>query len=199
MIFTFGPTGSFGYCSAAPEEERKLGWWSNWRQPNIPDGNIVDVEDIRKQLHERHGTWRDPVIQRIIKQMTTDRIYPIWTTPDLPNWGESGAVLLGDAAHTLQATSGQGAGQALEDSVTFSLLLSHYIRKAEGVGSDLTIEAAIELAVKGLYEIRHSRVSVIRSRARNLYLSKRTINNTVMEYMYYCFIYLWTKFPIIGE
>lgn len=199
MVFTFGPTGSFGYCCAAPLPQRKLGWWSNWGTPNVPDRNVVDTEEIRKQLQERHGTWKDPVIQSIIEKMTTDRVYPIWTTPNLPHWGETGAVLLGDAAHTLQATSGQGAGQALEDSVTFSLLLSHYVTKAETSGSDFTVEEGIKLSAKGLYEIRNPRFATIRARARNLYVTKKRVNNIIVEYMFYCFIYLWTNFPIIGE
>lgn len=200
MVFTFGPTGSFGYCCAAPVPQRKLGWWSNWGSPNVPDRNVVEPEEIRRQLQERHGTWKDPVIRTIIEKMSTDRVYPIWTTPTLPHWGgESGAVLLGDAAHTLQATSGQGAGQALEDSVTFSLLLSHYIAEAETAGSDLTVETAVTLAAKGLYEIRNPRVATIRSRARNLYLTNKRINNIIVEHLFYCFIYLWTNFPIIGK
>ncbi|XTI86832.1 FAD/NAD(P)-binding domain-containing protein [Cenococcum geophilum] len=199
MVFTFGPAGSFGYCSAAPLKQRTLSWWSNWGSPNIPDGNVMDVEDIRRQLQERHGTWKDPVIQRIIKEITTDRIYPVWTTPYLPHWGQRGAVLLGDAAHALRAMSGQGAGQALEDSVTFCLLLSHYITKAETAGSDLTVKEGIELTAKGLYEIRSPRVAFVRDRSRRMYFTKKRINNVVVEYMWYVFIYLCTKFSMIGE
>ncbi|RYO85715.1 hypothetical protein DL766_008976 [Monosporascus sp. MC13-8B] len=114
IVFTLGPTGSFGYCSAAPESQRKLGWWSNWGTPDIPDGNVVNSEKIRRQLRDRHGTWKDPVIQYIIKNMTTDRVYPIWTTPDLPHWGERGAVLLGDAAHMkLETGDPSGGGDPL--------------------------------------------------------------------------------------
>lgn len=199
MVFTFGPTGSFGYCSAAPQSQRKLGWWSNWGTPEIPDGNVVDPEEIRRQLKGRHGTWDDPVIRNIIEKMNTDRVYPIWTTPDLPHWGGRGAVLLGDAAHTLPATSGQGAGQALEDSVVFSLLLAHFITKVEAAGSDLNADEAVELSIKGLYEIRHPRVATIKARSRNLYVTSKKINNVVFEYMYYLFIYLWTNYPVLGE
>ena len=199
MVFTFGPTGSFGYCCAAPVARRVLGWWSNWGVPDVPTTNYVDQEDVRRQLRERHGTWADPIIRTIIEKMTTSRIYPIWTTPDLPHWGESGAVLLGDAAHTLQATSGQGAAQALEDSVTFSLLLSHYVEKSSAIGSEMATTSAIELAAKGLYEIRHPRVASIKAQARSIYLAKEQINNILFEYIYYCFIYLWTNFPIVGE
>ena len=198
MVFTFGPTGSFGYCSAAPESQRKLGWWSNWGTLGVPDGNVVDSEEIRTQLRQRHGTWKDPVIQHIIENMTTDRIYPIWTTPDLPHWGQRGALLIGDAAHTLPATSGNGAGQALEDSVTFSLLLSHYINKVDSPGDSFTLQEAIELSSKGLYEIRHPRVATIRARSRNLYLTNRKIDSIIIEYFYYCFIYIWTHFPMLS-
>ena len=199
MVFTFGPTGSLGYCCVSSLPQQKLGWWSNWGSPNVPDRNVMDTEEIRRQLQERHGTWKDPVIQSIIEQMTTNRVYPIWTTPNLPYWGVAGAVLLGDAAHTLQATSGQGAGQALEDSVTFSLLLSHYITKVETAGSDLIVEEGIKLATEGLYEIRNPRVATIKARARNIYITNKRINNIIVEYLFYCFIYLWTNFPVIGN
>jgi len=84
MVFTFGPSGSFGYCSAAPEEKRLVGWWSNWRLADILESNLVDPEEVHKQLSERHVSWKDPVIQEIIAAMSTDLIYPIWTTPELP-------------------------------------------------------------------------------------------------------------------
>lgn len=199
MVFTFGPTGSFGYCSAGPTEQRKLGWWSNWGNSEPPPGNAVDPKEIQRQLQERHGTWHDPVIRNIIKSMTTDRVYPIWTTPELPYWGKSGAVLLGDAAHTLQATSGQGAAQALEDSVTFSLLLTHYLATAENPDKNLSQNQAIQEAIQGLYEIRNPRVTTIKARARNLYLTRKRITNVVVEYLYYGMIYLWTTFPFLGE
>jgi hypothetical protein len=199
IVFTFGPTGSFGYCCAAPMSQRVVGWWSNWGIPNVPDRNVVDAEDIRRQLQERHGTWNDPVISAIIEKMTTDRIYPIWTTPNLPHWGKNGAILLGDAAHTLQATSGQGASQALEDSVTFSLLLVHYLTIFENANKELTIKEVVELTAKGLYEIRNPRVTSIKARARRLYITQKSINNIFVEYIFYCFIYLWTNYPIIGN
>lgn len=94
---------------------------------------------------------------------------------------------------------GQGAGQALEDSVTFCLLLSHYITKAETAGSDLTVKEGIELTAKGLYEIRSPRVAFVRDRSRRMYFTKKRINNVVVEYMWYVFIYLCTKFSMIGH
>lgn len=219
MVFTFGPTGSFGYASAAPASSNKLGWWSNWGERPIPSSNILPTEEIRAQLRYRHGDWHDPVIQQVIETMETDRIYPIWTTPALPCWGPRGAVLLGDAAHTFQATSGQGAGQALEDSVTFSLLLGHYLNAAKKYGErgeDGDVEKeegdeasdeddeerareAIDKATKALYGIRSPRVALIRDRAKNLYLTDRRIDSVVLEYLYYLFIFVVIRFPVVGK
>ncbi|TPR01049.1 Integral peroxisomal membrane peroxin family protein [Aspergillus niger] len=42
-------------------------------------------------------------------------MWPTWTSPPLPTWEREGVVLVGDAAHALPSTSGQGASQALED------------------------------------------------------------------------------------
>lgn len=193
MVFTFGPAGSFGYCSAAPQEKRLVGWWSNWGLTSIPESNIVDPEEVRKQLLDRHGSWKDPVIQEIIAAMSTDRVYPLWTTPELPYWGRDRALILGDAAHTLQANSGQGASQALEDSVTFTLLLDTYLNTG---WSD---EDAIRLSIKGLYEIRNPQVQIVKSQARNLFVTKKKIDNVVFEYAFYFFILLWTRFPVLGK
>jgi 2-polyprenyl-6-methoxyphenol hydroxylase-like FAD-dependent oxidoreductase len=193
MVFTFGPSGSFGYCSAAPQERRLVGWWSNWRLADIPESNSVDPEEVHKQLLDRHGSWKDPVIQGIIAAMSTDRIYPLWTTPELPYWGRDRALILGDAAHTLQANSGQGASQALEDSVAFTLLLASYLTKGK---SD---QDAIDLATRGLYKIRNPHVQTIKSQARNLFIMEKRFNNVIVEYALYCFIFLWTRFPVLSK
>ncbi|KAK0627936.1 hypothetical protein B0T14DRAFT_493933 [Immersiella caudata] len=199
MIFTFGPTGSFGYCSAAPEARGKLSWWSNWASSDIPDANIMDAGVIREQLRGRHGTWKDPAIQKIISLSTTDRIYPVWTTPDLPYWGRSGAVLLGDAAHTLQAMSGQGANQALEDSVAFAMLLSHYMQNLDPDPDTVAMRESIELATKALYELRGPRVARIRQAIRKIYIFKSRINSAMIEYWWYLCLYTLLRVPLFGS
>jgi 2-polyprenyl-6-methoxyphenol hydroxylase-like FAD-dependent oxidoreductase len=193
MVFTFGPSGSFGYCSAAPQDKQLVGWWSNWRLADIPESNLINAEEVYKQLLDRHGSWKDPVIQEIIASISTDRIYPLWTTPELPYWGKDQALILGDAAHTLQVNSGQGASQALEDSVAFTLLLASYLTKGK---SD---QDAIDLAIRALYQIRNPQVQTIKSQARNLFIMKKRVNNVIAEYALYCFIFLWTRFPVSSK
>ncbi|KIX02415.1 uncharacterized protein Z518_08356 [Rhinocladiella mackenziei CBS 650.93] len=55
-----------------------------------------------------------------------NRWYATYTTPELPYWHMNGrAILVGDAAHALQPSSGQGACQALEDAEALAMLLGH--------------------------------------------------------------------------
>ena len=198
MVFTFGPTGFFGYSPAGPPSGRSLLWWSNWETPAVPDRTAIDTADIKRQLIERHGTWADPIIQDILQNVTVDSIYPIWTTPDLPHWGETGAVLIGDAAHALQPTTGQGSSQALEDSQTLALLLAHYLPRAEDPNDELTTADAIKLTAKGLYEIRRPRVARIKARGRTLDKTKKSVN-IVLEYSLYAFMWLLTNVPALGK
>ncbi|PPJ52665.1 hypothetical protein CBER1_10890 [Cercospora berteroae] len=200
VVVTFGPTGSFGYAAAAPLSQQNVGWWSNWPTEHPPTSSQLNALEVQKQLLARHGNWQDPVIQQCIAASSTDRVYPLWTTPTLPHWGERGCVLLGDAAHSLQATSGQGAAQAIEDSVTFSLLLCRLIERAS-IKHDMTcaVEQSVDAAARGLYELRHERVARIKTRARNLYFGGRQSKNFYWEALYYCFLFLVTRWPLLGR
>lgn len=249
-VVTFGPTGSFGYTAVSPLSTcTTLGWWSNWPSEEIPSPESTDAAQVQKQLKQRHGTWKDPIIQKCISASNTSSVYPLWTTPKLPHWGKGGCVLLGDAAHTLQATSGQvrfrqskeglledellffffphkdlaadlsvkfiqGAAQALEDSVTFSLLLTHYLSESlqeektsldddydddQRPASSHALAQSIDSATKALYELRHERVANIKTQTRNLYFGRRKITSLWWEYTYYCFLFLVTNFPRIGK
>ncbi len=85
-----------------------------------------------KTLLARHRNWKNPTIQAILKYVEEtggiDGFWPTWTTPELPTWSKNGrVVLVGDAAHALQPSSGQGACQGLEDAEGLALLLKHYL------------------------------------------------------------------------
>lgn len=69
-------------------------------------------------------------MQKVIKSITVTNMYPTWTVPPLPTWERDGVVLVGDAAHALPPSSGQGSSQALEDVEAFALFLGHYMRRA---------------------------------------------------------------------
>lgn len=218
MTFVFGGNGFFGYFFAntslsAPHRDSPyhisepgdtVTWWSTYSIDKCPENpKNIDREDVSRQLRERHGKWRDPVIQKIVNSVQVQTVYPAWMTPELPTWERDGVVLLGDAAHALPSTSGQGASQALEDVESFALFLSHYLRQAYrnhvplngaqvALGLAEIEKQTIKLAAKKHMDLRMPRVKQILERTRQMQSSKKQMNILKEFFMY---LVLW----IIGE
>ncbi|KAF2657868.1 FAD/NAD(P)-binding domain-containing protein [Lophiostoma macrostomum CBS 122681] len=195
MVFTFGGNGFFGYASSAPASEESLMWWSTFETDALPATKNIDITEIKQQLVQRHKHWKDPIIQDIIKRAEVQSIYPTWTIGELPYWGENGIVLIGDAAHAMDPTTGQGASQALEDSQTLALLLAECLKRGEQ--GQLDGKQAIALTLKLFYQIRNPRVQEIVERGKKISGSKTNVG-VVMEYTMYLFLWLLIKFPSIG-
>lgn len=218
MTITFGGNGFFGYVylsstNTDPNRESAhhlpsggdtLGWWSTYDMTECPDPKTIDRDAITRDLRARHSHWRDPVIQEIIKSVQVETMWPVWTTPELPIWDRDGIVLLGDAAHALPPTSGQGAAQALEDVESFALFLAHYLTRvyasssddAAGINSsgndnvaETTEREAIQLAAKKHMALRYPRVKMILDDARSRQQGKKNMN-IAMEFVMYLFIWL---------
>lgn len=191
LCFTFGGNGFFGYGPVLPE--RTL-WWSTYQISEVPDRKAVDPANIYAQLKERHADWKVPDLHDIINNSGgIDSIYPTWITPPLPTWTGKRMVLVGDAAHALPPTSGQGTSQALEDAQTLTLLLENHLRK-EGRKE----QEAIELSAMAFYEIRSPRVLKIKQRAE-MFDSGKINQGIVAEYSMYFFIWLMIQLPFIGK
>jgi 2-polyprenyl-6-methoxyphenol hydroxylase-like FAD-dependent oxidoreductase len=196
MVFTFGSNGFFGYSSSAPASEQSLMWWSTFETDALPETKNIDIKDIKQQLVQRHKHWKDPVIQDIIARVEVQSIYPTWTLGELPYWGEDGIVLIGDAAHAMDPTTGQGASQALEDSQTLALLLAECLKRGEQGQHDG--KQAIALTLKLFYQIRNPRIQEIVERGKKLAGSKANVG-IVLEYTMYFFLWLMMRFPFIGR
>lgn len=196
MVFEFGGNGFFGYSSGSPTSEKKLMWWSTFETCSLPDTTDVDPRDIKRALIERHKHWKDPIIQDTIINADVESIYPTWIMPELPNWGQKGMVLVGDAAHALDPTTGQGASQALEDSQTFALLLAE-VFDVERYGSSKP-KWAIDQTIDMYFKIRSPRVQRIVEHGKKLSGSKASVG-VVKEYIMYLFLWLLMKFPSFGE
>lgn len=212
MTITFGANGFFGYVyssSSATDSHRDspnhlatpgdtITWWSTYGMDECPDSKTVDITAINQDLKERHASWKDPVIQEIIASVKVETMWPTWTTPELPIWDKDGIVLLGDAAHALPPTSGQGSAQALEDVESFSLFLSHYLKRAYGRDQqDFSEKDAIQLAAKKHTALRFPRVKAILDEARQRQQSKKSMN-VVQEFMMYFILYLVGKWYTAG-
>lgn len=208
MSFVHGGNGFFGYFfseSASSAEHRdspyhvsdpgdSLAWWSTYQITECPDPKTLDMADVTRQLRERHANWKDPVIQKIVQSLHVQSMYPTWTSSPLPTWERDGVVLVGDAAHALPPTSGQGSSQALEDAEAFALLLAHHLRKS-AAGEGMTLldhKKAITAAAKQYTALRQPRVTAILEKAQQMQERKRDMG-LVQEYLMYGFLKVMGK------
>jgi salicylate hydroxylase len=81
-------------------------------------GPSGDLEDLRRSFE-----GAAPEVLDLVDRMPSALITPINFRDPLPVWGTERVVLLGDAAHPTPPSAAQGAGQALEDSVTLAACL----------------------------------------------------------------------------
>ncbi|KAL8847584.1 MAG: hypothetical protein Q9221_007360 [Calogaya cf. arnoldii] len=122
--------------------------------------------------------------------------------PDLPTWYGRGIVLIGDAAHAMQSSSGQGASQRLEDAQVLSMFLAHYLERhysqsalRAGVQKPGTIREAVHQASKKYFEMRQPRVKQITDRAKQMGDMKRK-KGLLEEWFTYLILWVIGKLPI---
>ncbi|KAK1754334.1 salicylate hydroxylase [Echria macrotheca] len=200
MVFTFGGNGFFGYASGGPPEANSIMWWSSFETDSLPSKETLDIDEIKAEMRKRHGNWGDPVVRDIVATADVESIYPTWVMPDLPHWGEKAIVLVGDAAHALSPTTGQGASQALEDAQTLSLLLAETLKKVYASPENVAEgeKDAVAFSAKHLFSIRASRIKEIADRGRKLDSGKRNVN-VAAEYAMYCFLWVMMHVRFIGK
>ena len=160
-----------------------------------------------RALLSKHKSWKNPTIQSILKYTEEeggiDGIWPTWTTPELPTWSKNGKlVLVGDAAHALQPSSGQGANQALEDAESLSLLLKHYLSGRafsspepsvnDSRGSISNDRRAIKQALSKFDALRLPRLHKIYARSQKMSGMKSDMG-FVTEMMMYAAIWVMMK------
>ncbi|EEQ31773.1 FAD binding domain-containing protein [Microsporum canis CBS 113480] len=126
MNLVFGGNGFFGYCYTTSDKDEpnrhipqgvlkpgnSVMWWSTYEAKECPDTKSVDKAKVLQDVKTRHASWKSPVVQKILASADIQNMYPVWTVPSLPTWERHGVVLIGDAAHALPPTSGQGSQQA---------------------------------------------------------------------------------------
>lgn len=113
--------GRQGVCGIMPAGEGLVRWWFDvrWRSEIQRPRSPVGV------LRKLFGEWDDPWVRTILEHADD-------AEPELfehvrhrvPKvWGEGGATLLGDAAHTFPPSTAQGVDQALEDAWALTRVL----------------------------------------------------------------------------
>lgn len=215
MGIVFGANGFFGYgyhTSSAEGQKKNLpyeacdpgaeaSWWSTYYLDQCPEGRRIDSEEAKRQLVARHSNWKNPVVKKIIENVKIDSVYPTWTTPDLPTWERAGMVLIGDAAHALHPSSGQGVNQALEDGESFSRLLSNHLQAAYAAPQNSqarTERDAADRAAKDYSIMRNPRIQKIRERSEAMGDFKRP-KNIIQEMLMYLFLWSASKYHALPQ
>ena len=104
-------------------------WWASARAAERTGGSPAEE---KATMERRFGVWHDPIPelidatleQAIVRSGQYDR-------PPLRRWSAGRVGLLGDAAHPMLASLGQGACQAIEDAAALG--------DAVGAGADVTV------------------------------------------------------------
>jgi len=134
LNFTIGCPGQFGYCNIGQNEARWM-WWCHHpqdRELTRAELAVVSNEELRKKLLERYRGWHEPIGTFLVNTpgIIKTNIYEV---PRLPAWRQDRAVLVGDAAHAVSPSAGQGASVALEDALYLVKLLRRFSGEFETV------------------------------------------------------------------
>ncbi|KAK5704001.1 hypothetical protein LTR97_003014 [Elasticomyces elasticus] len=189
MNIVLGRNGFFGYGidrgeSATSKVARGV-CWSTYTLDVLPeDWRKLDCDQAQQQLRARHQHWKNDVIRRIIKEVKIDQVWPTFTTPLLPSWERQGCVLMGDAAHAVQPSSGQGTSMALEDAETLARLLAHHLAEDPKIGH--------LLACKQYSDLRMPRLAKVHKKAQQLGSMKQDMG-VVQEMVMYAFVWALAK------
>ncbi|HEX6924302.1 MAG TPA: FAD-dependent monooxygenase [Longimicrobiaceae bacterium] len=124
MRMMWGRFAFFGY-TVRPDGEA---WWfanaSRDREPARGELDAISTDAWKAQLRELFG--RDAAfVLELIEATPHIGAFPIHDMPSLSTWHSKRVVLLGDAAHAVSPSAGQGASMALEDA----LMLAHALRR----------------------------------------------------------------------
>ena len=132
MHMIWGKQAFFGYTI----RERGEAWWfANLGQPRAPQrGELESVATTEWQRRLQNLFAADPpLINTLVSHTDAIGAFPIYDMPALPRWHQGRVVLLGDAAHAVSPSAGQGASLAIEDA----LMLAKCLRDIPRIGQAL--------------------------------------------------------------
>jgi 2-polyprenyl-6-methoxyphenol hydroxylase-like FAD-dependent oxidoreductase len=125
-------------------------WWASAR---VGEGAGGSPAEEKAAVERRFGIWHDPIPELIDATLEQAIVRSsLYDRPPLPRWSAGRVGLLGDAAHPMLATLGQGACQAIVDAAVLG--------DAVGAGPDVTVA----LQAYGARRASHAAAVVRRSR-----------------------------------
>ncbi|TEY32581.1 hypothetical protein BOTCAL_0720g00020 [Botryotinia calthae] len=125
-----GKPGGFLLVPQKPDgSELYVGAQRNFAELDDAGWNALrkDKQKLYDMIHEKQTDWPD-IVQSALEAMTVEKMgfWAFHNLPPLSSWLSKSKriVLVGDAAHAIPPTVGQGANQAIEDVCALALLLA---------------------------------------------------------------------------
>lgn len=138
-----------GIVALVPDESAEDPADDSWTRPGSKQELLAAFADF--------PSW----LRAIFDQAEDDEI-GLWQLRDidpLPTWTKGRVVLIGDAAHAMLPTQGQGASQAIEDAEALQAFLSEY-------GEGQVSKDQVEKALGKVFKTRYERASLIQAYSR---------------------------------
>ncbi|SPO27212.1 related to salicylate 1-monooxygenase [Ustilago trichophora] len=131
-------------------------------------GLVPDTEEIKGATSWNMEASKDDFVRsyknfpdwtlEIIRRSVEPSIWQLRDIAPLAAWHRGKAVLIGDAAHAMLPTQGQGASQSFEDAEA----LQYFLRDISSASSTDQVQQALA----AVYAARHERASVIQAYSR---------------------------------
>ncbi|MGJ9423400.1 FAD-dependent oxidoreductase [Aeromicrobium sp. CF3.5] len=115
----FGHRAFFGYAV----KDSVAYWFTNVTREDEPARSELDGLDQDAwitTIRQLHAQDPDPVRAVLAAADGSLGAWPVYDMPELAAWNTSNVCLIGDAAHAVSPSSGQGASLAIEDAAALS-------------------------------------------------------------------------------
>ncbi|WP_145407603.1 FAD-dependent oxidoreductase [Paenibacillus xylanexedens] len=128
-LFYFTQNANFLASKSHPTHELNLSWQASGHQERKRSKEEFDfrnLDEIKSDLIQQYG--EHGALSEIIQNSVQIIPKQIYCVEPIPSWSKGRAVVIGDAAHTINPNTGYGCSVALEDAMYLALMLQkhHY-------------------------------------------------------------------------
>ncbi|UKZ96336.1 uncharacterized protein TrAFT101_011134 [Trichoderma asperellum] len=122
-------------------------------------GRAAEQQGLVHRFSARRQRRLPPIVANAVSNIPLKGInlWPFYLVPKLDTWAQGRVVILGDAAHAIPPTAGQGVNQAFEDVYTFAGIVAK-VQQQKPSDDEKEDAARIGKALKNWQQGRQARV-----------------------------------------